>query len=96
MISTGVMLIPFLLILFLKFVLMVIMEKKLIMVGSAGTLSTIPLLRLLVEKVAEHSGQLDLTMLHWLRRIHLGHRSVLNSMPRRIFNLCIDDRCCVV
>uniref|UniRef100_A0A453CXD2 Uncharacterized protein n=1 Tax=Aegilops tauschii subsp. strangulata TaxID=200361 RepID=A0A453CXD2_AEGTS len=38
-----------------------IMQKKLIMVGSAGTLSTIPLLRLLVEKVAEGGGQLDLT-----------------------------------
>uniref|UniRef100_A0A453CXH4 DNA replication ATP-dependent helicase/nuclease n=1 Tax=Aegilops tauschii subsp. strangulata TaxID=200361 RepID=A0A453CXH4_AEGTS len=36
-------------------------KKKLIMVGSAGTLSTIPLLRLLVEKVAEGGGQLDLT-----------------------------------
>ncbi|KAL6651284.1 hypothetical protein ACP70R_010209 [Stipagrostis hirtigluma subsp. patula] len=36
-------------------------KKKLIMVGSRGTLSTIPLLRLLVEKVAEIGGLLDLT-----------------------------------
>ncbi|KAF0892190.1 hypothetical protein E2562_014783, partial [Oryza meyeriana var. granulata] len=36
-------------------------KKKLIMVGSAATLSTIPLLRLLVETVAERGGQLDLT-----------------------------------
>lgn len=31
------------------------------MVGSAATLSTIPLLRLMIEKVAERGGQLDLT-----------------------------------
>jgi DNA replication ATP-dependent helicase Dna2 len=31
------------------------------MVGSAGTLSTIPLLKLLVEKVAERGDLLDLT-----------------------------------
>ncbi|BAF15608.2 Os04g0588200 [Oryza sativa Japonica Group] len=36
-------------------------KKKLIMVGSAATLSTIPLLRLMIEKVAERGGQLDLT-----------------------------------
>lgn len=36
-------------------------KKKLIMVGSRGTLSTIPLLRLLVDKVAEIGGLLDLT-----------------------------------
>ncbi|KAG8082955.1 hypothetical protein GUJ93_ZPchr0014g47069 [Zizania palustris] len=36
-------------------------KKKLIMVGSAVTLSTIPLLRLLVETVAERGGLLDLT-----------------------------------
>uniref|UniRef100_A0A0D9W8R2 DNA replication ATP-dependent helicase/nuclease n=1 Tax=Leersia perrieri TaxID=77586 RepID=A0A0D9W8R2_9ORYZ len=36
-------------------------KKKLIMVGSAATLSTIPLLRLLVETVADRGGQLDLT-----------------------------------
>uniref|UniRef100_A0ACD5UV27 Uncharacterized protein n=1 Tax=Avena sativa TaxID=4498 RepID=A0ACD5UV27_AVESA len=36
-------------------------KKKLIMVGSAGTLSTIPLLKLLVEKVAERGGLVDLT-----------------------------------
>ncbi|KAL6843952.1 hypothetical protein ACP4OV_026523 [Aristida adscensionis] len=36
-------------------------KKKLIMVGSHGTLSAIPLLRLLVEKVAEIGGLLDLT-----------------------------------
>ncbi|KAM0849694.1 hypothetical protein ACQ4PT_053562 [Festuca glaucescens] len=36
-------------------------QKKLIMVGSAGTLSTIPLLKLLVEKVAERGGLVDLT-----------------------------------
>jgi hypothetical protein len=37
------------------------LQKKLIMVGSRGTLSTIPLLRLLVDKVAEIGGLLDLT-----------------------------------
>ena len=37
------------------------MQKKLIMVGSRGTLSTIPSLRLLVDKVAEIGGLLDLT-----------------------------------
>ena len=37
------------------------MQKKLIMVGSRGTLSTIPMLRLLVDKVAEIGGLLDLT-----------------------------------
>ncbi|XP_014751083.1 DNA replication ATP-dependent helicase/nuclease DNA2 isoform X2 [Brachypodium distachyon] len=36
-------------------------KKKLIMVGSAGTLSSIPLLRLLVEQVAKCGGLLDLT-----------------------------------
>uniref|UniRef100_J3M0U5 DNA replication ATP-dependent helicase/nuclease n=1 Tax=Oryza brachyantha TaxID=4533 RepID=J3M0U5_ORYBR len=36
-------------------------KKKLIMVGSAATLSTIPLLRLTVEMVAARGGQLDLT-----------------------------------
>ncbi|KAJ1272512.1 hypothetical protein BS78_06G207100 [Paspalum vaginatum] len=36
-------------------------KKKLIMVGSRGTLSTIPLLRLLVDKVAEVGGLLELT-----------------------------------
>ncbi|TVU15982.1 hypothetical protein EJB05_39528, partial [Eragrostis curvula] len=36
-------------------------KKKLIMIGSRGTLSTIPLLRLLVEKVDETGGLLDLT-----------------------------------
>jgi len=36
-------------------------QKKLIMVGSRGTLSTIPSLRLLVDKVAEIGGLLDLT-----------------------------------
>ncbi|XP_066344355.1 DNA replication ATP-dependent helicase/nuclease JHS1-like [Miscanthus floridulus] len=36
-------------------------KKKFIMVGSRGTLSTIPLLRLLVDKVAEIGGLLDLT-----------------------------------
>ncbi|CAD6259843.1 unnamed protein product [Miscanthus lutarioriparius] len=36
-------------------------KKKLIMVGSRGTLSTIPMLRLLVDKVAEIGGLLDLT-----------------------------------
>ncbi|GJN26596.1 hypothetical protein PR202_gb14540 [Eleusine coracana subsp. coracana] len=35
--------------------------KKLIMVGSCGTLSKIPLLRFLVEKVSETGGLLDLT-----------------------------------
>ncbi|KAK3141673.1 hypothetical protein QOZ80_4BG0336940 [Eleusine coracana subsp. coracana] len=36
-------------------------KKKLIMVGSCGTLSKIPLLRFLVEKVSETGGLLDLT-----------------------------------
>jgi DNA replication ATP-dependent helicase Dna2 len=36
------------------------LQKKLIMVGSRGTLSTIPLLRLLVDKVDEIGGLLDL------------------------------------
>ena len=37
------------------------LQKKLIMVGSRGTLSTIPLLRLLVDKVAEIGGLLEMT-----------------------------------
>jgi DNA replication ATP-dependent helicase Dna2 len=41
--------------------LVIMLQKKLIMIGSCGTLSTIPLLRLLVEKVAETGGLLDLT-----------------------------------
>ena len=36
-------------------------RKKLIMVGSRGTLSTIPLLRFLVDKVAEIGGLLEMT-----------------------------------
>ncbi|KAG2574315.1 DNA replication ATP-dependent helicase/nuclease JHS1-like isoform X2 [Panicum virgatum] len=46
-------------------------KKKLIMVGSRGTLSTIPLLRLLVDKVAEIGGLLDLTNndVHSLREL---------------------------
>ena len=47
------------------------LQKKLIMVGSRGTLSTIPLLRLLVDKIAEIGGLLDLTNndVHSLREL---------------------------
>ncbi|KAG2568352.1 hypothetical protein PVAP13_7NG311300 [Panicum virgatum] len=46
-------------------------KKKLIMVGSRGTLSTIPLLRLLVDKIAEIGALLDLTNndVHSLREL---------------------------
>lgn len=40
---------------------MLFVQKKLIMVGSCKTLSTIPLLKLLIEKVEEQSGILNVS-----------------------------------
>lgn len=37
-------------------------QKKLIMVGSCRTLSKVPLLKLLIEKVEEQSGRLNVSM----------------------------------
>ena len=58
-------------IIFYLVLVITVAEKKLIMVGSRGTLSTIPLLRLLVDKIAEIGGLLDLTNndVHSLREL---------------------------
>lgn len=46
---------------FNTFVSLVVVQKKLIMVGSSKTLSGIPLLRLLLEKVNEQDGIVPVT-----------------------------------
>ena len=38
------------------------LQKKLIMVGSIRTLSKVPLLKLLIEKVEEQSGRLNVSI----------------------------------
>lgn len=63
---------------FNTFVSLVVVQKKLIMVGSSKTLSGIPLLRLLLEKVNEQDGIVPVTNkdVHFLKV--LGKCSQMN------------------